>query len=204
MVREDWRDLVAQKRAEVAKALPQEWQLPSSILDSISASADIGVLDIPAKCGLLSEKELDITENHDAVDLIAKMGAKELSSFEVTQAFCKRAAIAHQVVRRRIHLPLVLWLTQQTNCLTEMFFDKALERAKYLDEYLEREGKPMGPLHGMPISLKVSRSTPEQLRPTICSVGFVQLQGDILHNRIRLFHQSSCGGLQLSFGRYSS
>jgi amidase len=36
-----------------------------------------------------------------------------------------------------------------------MFFDQALERAKYLDGYLEKEGKPMGPLHGMPISLKV-------------------------------------------------
>ena len=39
--------------------------------------------------------------------------------------------------------------------MTEMFFDQALERAKHLDEYLEKEGKPMGPLHGMPISLKV-------------------------------------------------
>jgi len=36
-----------------------------------------------------------------------------------------------------------------------MFFDKALERAKELDEYLEKEGKPIGPLHGLPISLKV-------------------------------------------------
>ena len=87
-----------QKRAEVGKALPQEWRLPSSILDTISATADISVLDVPAKCGLLTKRELDITENHDAVDLIAKMAAKELSSFEVTQAFCKRAAIAHQVV----------------------------------------------------------------------------------------------------------
>jgi amidase len=36
-----------------------------------------------------------------------------------------------------------------------MFFDKALERAKFLDSYLEKEGKPLGPLHGLPISLKV-------------------------------------------------
>ena len=95
---EDWKTLVAQKRAEVAKALPQEWRLPSSTLDTMSASANIGVLDVPAKCGILTEKEIDITENHDVVDLIAKMAAKELSSFEVTQAFCKRAAVAHQVV----------------------------------------------------------------------------------------------------------
>lgn len=36
-----------------------------------------------------------------------------------------------------------------------MFFDVALERAKYLDDYLRREKKPLGPLHGLPISLKV-------------------------------------------------
>lgn len=96
---QDWKTLVSEKRAEVAKGLPQEWRLPSSILDTISADAAISVLDVPRKSGLLSEKELDITENHDAVDLIAKMAAKELSSVEVTQAFCKRAAIAHQVVR---------------------------------------------------------------------------------------------------------
>ncbi len=94
----DWKDLVAQKRTETTKALPQEWRLSSSILDTISASADISVLDVPAKCGLLTEKELDITENYDAVDLIAKMAAKELSSLDVTTAFCKRAAVAHQVV----------------------------------------------------------------------------------------------------------
>lgn len=36
-----------------------------------------------------------------------------------------------------------------------MFFGQALERAKYLDEYLQKQGKPLGPLHGLPISLKV-------------------------------------------------
>lgn len=46
--------------------------------------------------------------------------------------------------------------TGQTNCLTETLFDEALERAKYCDEYLAKEGKPLGPLHGLPISLKVT------------------------------------------------
>ncbi len=95
---QDWKEVVSQKRAEVAKGLPQEWRLPSSILDTISASADISVLDVPGTCGLLTAKELGITEQHDAVELIAKMAAKELSSSEVTLAFCKRAAVAHQVV----------------------------------------------------------------------------------------------------------
>jgi amidase len=33
-------------------------------------------------------------------------------------------------------------------------FPEALERAKYLDEYLKSQGKPVGPLHGLPISIK--------------------------------------------------
>lgn len=44
----------------------------------------------------------------------------------------------------------------QTNCLTEIFFDRALARAESLDEAFSRTGKPTGPLHGLPISLKDS------------------------------------------------
>jgi amidase len=43
----------------------------------------------------------------------------------------------------------------KTNSLTEIFFDKALERARWLDDYFAKEGKTIGPLHGLPITLKV-------------------------------------------------
>jgi amidase len=33
-------------------------------------------------------------------------------------------------------------------------FEDALRRAAELDEFLERTGKPFGPLHGLPISIK--------------------------------------------------
>ena len=42
----------------------------------------------------------------------------------------------------------------QNNCLHEIFFDQALDRAKYLDEYYAKHNKTVGPLHGLPISLK--------------------------------------------------
>ena len=42
----------------------------------------------------------------------------------------------------------------QTNCLTEIFVDRALARAKEVDDFLAATGKPIGPLHGLPISLK--------------------------------------------------
>ena len=49
-------------------------------------------------------------------------------------------------------------MRNQTNCLTEIFFDEAIERARQLDK--ERQQNPSGsgfrPLHGLPISLKDS------------------------------------------------
>ena len=42
----------------------------------------------------------------------------------------------------------------QTNCLTEIFVDRALARAKEVDDFFAATGKPIGPLHGLPISLK--------------------------------------------------
>jgi hypothetical protein len=49
---------------------------------------------------------------------------------------------------------LSLIRTVQTNCLTEIFVDRALERAAWLDEQLKSTGKVVGPLHGLPVSLK--------------------------------------------------
>ena len=37
---------------------------------------------------------------------------------------------------------------------TEVAFQDAIERAKQLDKHLVEDGKPMGPLHGVPVTLK--------------------------------------------------
>ena len=42
----------------------------------------------------------------------------------------------------------------EVNCITEIFVDRALARAAELDDYLKRTGKVVGPLHGLPVSLK--------------------------------------------------
>lgn len=42
----------------------------------------------------------------------------------------------------------------QVNCLHEIFFDEAIAAAGVLDHYFAQHQKPVGPLHGLPVSLK--------------------------------------------------
>ena len=61
----------------------------------------------------------------------------------------------------------------ETSCLTEIFFSQAQDRARFLDEYLQREGRPIGPLHGLPISIKDSFCV-EGLQSTVGYVSFLE------------------------------
>ncbi|KAK6540091.1 hypothetical protein TWF694_008921 [Orbilia ellipsospora] len=130
-------DIAKRKQAEQQSRIPKAWKLQSLPDDNV---ADVRY--IAKECGILSTREIEITETYDAVELAEKIRKRIYSCHEVALAFCKRAAIAQQLL----------------NCLTEIFFDKALERAKQLDKHLEEKGLPLGPLHGVPISLKDSFS----------------------------------------------
>ncbi|EGN99531.1 hypothetical protein SERLA73DRAFT_106124, partial [Serpula lacrymans var. lacrymans S7.3] len=126
-----WSDLVADKRKRQQELIPKEW-LITSPPDSV-----LNVTSYPEKCGLLTTHELEIT-NATIDVLLPKLASGQWSAVAVTTAFSKRAIIAHQLV----------------NCLTEIFIDRALVRAAELDEHLKKTGTPVGPLHGLPISLK--------------------------------------------------
>jgi hypothetical protein len=97
MTIESWTEAVKQKQAEVASQIPTAWRLPAEYTD-ISQTKSTNVLDVPHRCGLLSPKQLEITEKYDATALLEKIHSQELSAYEVTEAFCIRAAIAQQVV----------------------------------------------------------------------------------------------------------
>ncbi|KAI0757030.1 general amidase [Daedaleopsis nitida] len=130
--RTSWQDHIVDKRQRQKAAIPSEWVIPTIPDDQTN------VMDIPATCGLLTDRELQITGLSDVSVLLTKVATAEWSAVEVTTAFCKRAIVAHQL----------------TNCLAEIFIDKAIERAAELDAYLKEHGTVMGPLHGLPISLK--------------------------------------------------
>lgn len=142
--RENWKQKGLHKKKAVESLIPTEWLLPLSITSKISETSLTNVLSIPKSSGLLSELEIKITEDYTVKQLLAAIHSGSLSSLEVTKAFCKRAAIAHQL----------------TNCCTEFMFDLAYKRSEELDEYLAKNGEPIGPLHGLPISLKDTFNIP--------------------------------------------
>ncbi|KEF53177.1 uncharacterized protein A1O9_10625 [Exophiala aquamarina CBS 119918] len=138
-----WEDIVARKTERGQNAIPNDWRLSSEILSKLSFPLEshanrIVDLDIPRKSGILSARELEITENYSVLELLERLASGAFSSLEVTTAFCKRAAIAQQLF----------------SCLTEIFFVEAIERAKALDTIRADAKQPLGPLHGLPISLK--------------------------------------------------
>lgn len=93
-----WKEKVAAKRVTQLNCIPKEWRISDSLLKEYRTRTD-GVLKVPEECGILSTKELQVTGEYDAVGISEELETGRLSSKEVTTAFCKRAAIAHQLVR---------------------------------------------------------------------------------------------------------
>ncbi|EHK20042.1 uncharacterized protein TRIVIDRAFT_47782 [Trichoderma virens Gv29-8] len=120
---------------EFAAKVPDSLRLPIELINNPPKN----VTNVPQQCGLLTPEELAITEKYDATTLAALIASRKLTSVAVATAFSKRAIIVHQL----------------TDCLTEWFMDDAIEQAKHLDEYLQSTGKTIGPLHGVPISVKI-------------------------------------------------
>ncbi|KAF8830610.1 hypothetical protein HHX47_DHR2000847 [Lentinula edodes] len=139
----DWKTRCARRKQSQLDSIPREWLIEAPPANQMN------VMQIPRDSALLSIRELEITETVDVEVILQKLASTEWSSVEVTTAFYKRAIIAQQLSYSR-HEPR----HRQTNCLTEIFVEKALQRAKELDDILQATGKVSGPLHGLPISLK--------------------------------------------------
>ncbi|KZV89596.1 general amidase [Exidia glandulosa HHB12029] len=125
-----WKELAAAKKKEQQDSIPADWLLDESKLPP-AAQKDVTSFVVA------STREIEITGS-DVGILLAKLASGEWSAYDVTLAFYKRAIVAQQLV----------------NCLTEIFVERSLTRAKELDEHLAKTGTVVGPLHGLPISLK--------------------------------------------------
>ncbi|GME23614.1 putative general amidase protein [Neofusicoccum parvum] len=128
----NWQEIAAAKRAAILDSIPKEYIIKN--LPTPEQQRDVTGTFIHQ---YLSAREIEITET-DAVGIVAKTTSGEWTAVEVTKAFIHRASIAHQL----------------TNCLHETAFPAAIEAAESLDAHFAAHKKPLGPLHGLPVSLK--------------------------------------------------
>ncbi|KAK7953856.1 hypothetical protein PG988_014550 [Apiospora saccharicola] len=141
-----WEELAADKRAATLDKIPKSWRLSESDLLDAKKQRDLTGSFI---CKFLTEEAIAITAQ-STTQIASEIQAGHLSAVQVATAFCRRAAIAHQTVCS----PEALSSLANNNCLHEICFDQAVERAKQLDAYFAQHSKTCGPLHGVPVSLK--------------------------------------------------
>ncbi|KAH7003234.1 amidase signature domain-containing protein [Fusarium venenatum] len=149
-----WKDISVKKTEALNSSIPQEWRIPQDLLPPAD-QAD--VTEWPETSSWFTKDELAIT-SLTATELIQKLASGTFKSEDVTRAFCKRAAAAHQL----------------TNCLAETCFGRAIQTARQLDEHFAKTNTPVGPLHGLPISLKDNFN----LQGLDATVGFTGHVGD--------------------------
>lgn len=110
-----WQARAADKRIQCQNLIPEAWKLDLAALpvpqegssQSLAESrTNLIHLDIPRRSGILTPRELRITESHDVHHLLGALASGDLTALEVTVAFCKRAAIAQQLVRSSLSLSL--------------------------------------------------------------------------------------------------
>lgn len=106
MVDQEWQARIDEKRVQREASIPSQWKIPKRVAGKVSPHASVSAFDLLEETDILSKEEREITELHDATSLLELLAAGKVSSLVVTTAFCKRAAIAQQLVFDPcLHLP---------------------------------------------------------------------------------------------------
>jgi amidase len=128
-----WESRAHEKRTNILSPLPKEY-LHSHL--SHSTTDTTSVQDIPNHFLSPLEQEITCLSVHA---LLSSIASGLYTSVQVFQAFTHRAAIAHKLL----------------NCCMEFPYASALAKAENLDHFFTSSGgKTVGPLHGLPISVK--------------------------------------------------
>lgn len=90
-----WQDVAQRQHEAVYSCIPTEYMVSPALLKSKH------LIQLPESCGILNARELVIT-SLTATRLLETLHNGTYTAVEVTRAFCKRAAIAHQAVRAHI------------------------------------------------------------------------------------------------------
>ena len=89
----NWETLAKEKRDSVNALIPEAWLLPSHV-PSVKEQKNVAGKYIQQ---FLNPDEVVITET-DAVGIVERTTTGKWTAREVTEAFCHRSALAHQLV----------------------------------------------------------------------------------------------------------
>ena len=119
----NWKTIAALHREKQLEAIPSEWLVPEKQLQALRDAAGGKLVESKAvhRSGLLSEKELDITERYTASELLDRLHRQDLTSEEVVVAFSKRASLAQQLVSTSLFT-----VQNKTNIAKDMLPDRDL------------------------------------------------------------------------------
>lgn len=123
--------VIARKRRDAN--IRAYYQVPKSDVEILPNN----ITEYALRSDYYDASELDIIQA-EAPIILSHIKTRKWTALEVAKAFCKASAYAQEL----------------TNCLTEVLYPEAMERAQDLDDYLARTGRTIGPFHGLPISLK--------------------------------------------------
>lgn len=104
-----WEARAIKKRQQRNEAIPEEWRLRQNLLGSLKTPLErsknnLMEPNLVRQSGILTVKELQITESSDITSLLEALASGQLTAEEVTVSFCKRAAVAHQLVSRSLSI----------------------------------------------------------------------------------------------------
>lgn len=152
MANEEWKTLSANacarrdaSMADIDKFFPLAEGFKSDHFATLPDPLPLNVTGFPKQ--YLNPFDYEIIET-DPIQLLEDLASKKYTAVQVAAAYLRCAALAQRTL----------------NCVTEFLPEMALEMAQKCDKYLEETGKTLGPLHGLPISLK----------DMICLKGFSQ------------------------------
>lgn len=91
---ENWQRIGQKKQQDITNAIPSEWIIPADILPP-GTQADVSTF--LAKSGWFTKREVEIVST-DALKTLSHLSGGSWKSEEVTRAYCKAAAAAHQLV----------------------------------------------------------------------------------------------------------
>jgi amidase len=92
----DWKTKAEAKRKAILDSIPSKWRIEK--VPSREEQKDVTEYILQ----FLDKKEIEITGT-DAVGIAEKVASGGWTAIEVTEAFCHRASLAHQLVRPIAH-----------------------------------------------------------------------------------------------------